>query len=150
MAKRKKRRTLQEHKAHYAALCRECESACCNHIALEIDTPTSRADYDHLRWFLFHKGVKVFIDHDRSWNLEVGTPCAALGKDGRCRSYATRPTLCRDFPGRDEECMFEDPGKLDCKKVFTSVRQFERWMRRRGIEWRPKNRSSGGTGRNVR
>lgn len=126
---KKKRRTPEEHKAHYSKLCKECGDGCCRHIALEIDTPTTNAEFDHIRWFLFHKGIKVFIDHDGSWNLEVATDCRSL-KKGRCLSYETRPSICRDYPG-EEKCEFEDPGRLACRKVFTDVRQFERWLERR-------------------
>ena len=138
MPKKNRLKVHPKPKEGYETLCPRCGAACCNHIALEIDTPTTRADYDHIRWFLLHGKVKIFIDHDDSWNLEVAAPCSALGKDKRCLAYETRPNLCRDFPGSGDQCEFEDPGHPVYKKVFTGVRQFERWMKLRKIEWRAR------------
>jgi len=79
--------------------CQDC-SHCCEYMALEIDVPTDAADFDQVRWYLLHKNVWVYVDHDRSWNLQFNTPCEKLG-NGLCEHYKKRPQLCRDYEPSD-------------------------------------------------
>ena len=63
--------------------CYGCDK-CCRYVALEIDTPEDREDIDQIRWFLVHKNVWIFIDHDDSWNIQFNTPCENLDEEGNC------------------------------------------------------------------
>ena len=54
--------------------CMECGAECCRYIATEIDEPTCKRDYDNVRWYLLHKDVYVFVDHDDCWYVEFETP----------------------------------------------------------------------------
>ena len=112
-----------------------CGARCCRHVALHIDTPRGKEDYDHLRWYLKHHNVTVFIDHDDDWLLEFSSPCAALGPDNACRDYDTRPRICRRYPGKGVLCEFEsdDP---PWKVMFENDAQLERWLDASGIDWR--------------
>src|SRR5210317_1232710 len=77
--------------------CERCDGACCRYLATQIDTPTGKRDYDHIRWYLLHRDVNVFIDHEDDWYLEFQTPCEALSAEGRCNSYQDRPRICRGY-----------------------------------------------------
>ena len=59
--------------------CKKCGN-CCNHIALEIDAPKWKEDYNHILWYLLHENVRVFIE-DNEWYLEFLTRCKAFDKN---------------------------------------------------------------------
>jgi Fe-S-cluster containining protein len=109
--------------------CARCGSKCCKYVALPIDTPSCAGDIDHIRWYLHHKNVNVFIDNDNIWHVEFVTTCDSLGKDGRCSVYETRPDICRNYgSNRDtDECEFYSSPYREC---FTTVDDFERWASR--------------------
>ncbi|MBD3344376.1 MAG: YkgJ family cysteine cluster protein [Chitinivibrionales bacterium] len=118
--------------------CTRCEARCCKHIALQIETPSCKRDYDNIRWFLLHKNVKVFKDHDNEWLIEFSTECENLLNNHRCGDYENRPKVCRDYPGNEETCESDD----DCspyKLLFSSARQFEEYLDKKKINWRWKN-----------
>ena len=115
--------------------CSACGARCCRHIALSIDKPGCKRDYDNIRWFLMHKRVTVFIDHDGDWVLQFVTDCANLDHGHACTRYTQRPRVCRDYPGPDDDCEHlgeEEPHR----QQFTSATQFERYLSARGIDWR--------------
>ncbi len=104
--------------------CEGC-SKCCEYVCLEIDAPEDKADYDDIRWYLLHKNVRVFIDHDDSWNLEFLTPCEKLDKDGNCSEYDIRPEICRKHSFEDCEKYGEDePYKI----LFEHIEEFNKWV----------------------
>jgi len=76
--------------------CEACDGKCCRHIALEIDEPTDKEDFEHIRWYLCHEGVQVFVE-DGKWFLQVYTRCRYLDENYRCRIYRNRPALCRNY-----------------------------------------------------
>ena len=86
--------------------CSGCNAQCCRYIATQIDTPTDKTDYDHIRWYLFHRDVTVFIDHEDDWYLEFQTTCEALDEQGRCGAYAVRPRICRRHGDAGPDCEF--------------------------------------------
>ncbi len=106
--------------------CENC-SKCCEYVCLEIDEPTlkKKADVDEIKWYLLHKNVWVFIDHDDSWNIQFNSPCEKLDKDGNCSYYEKRPTICRKHGV--ENC--EKYGEGDSFKVlFKTIEEFESWF----------------------
>jgi Fe-S-cluster containining protein len=119
--------------------CLECGAKCCRYIATEIDTPTSKRDFDNVRWFLLHRGVHVFRDHDDAWYLEFDAECEALGADGLCHKYDARPRICRKHGHDDGHCEHmsdEDPHAVR----FSCVDEFEAWMDDNGIKWRRRKK----------
>lgn len=109
-------------------LCDGC-SKCCEYVAVEIDKPTSKKDFDEIRWFLLHKDVWIFIDDDKSWNIQFNTRCKKLSKKGMCEYYEKRPQICRDYD--TDGC--EKYGEGNCHKfLFTSLKQFEKWFKKSG------------------
>ena len=105
-------------------LCDECD-LCCRHIAVEIDKPETKKEYDQIKWFLLHKEVWVFIDNDNSWNLQVNNKCEKLGQDGFCTYYKKRPAICRDYSA--DSCEKNGDGK-SFKILWKSLQEFEDWI----------------------
>jgi Fe-S-cluster containining protein len=91
-------------------LCEYCPAKCCRYFALPIDTPTSRKDFDFVRWYLLHERATVFVE-DESWYLLVHTKCRHLGDDNLCDAYDTRPQICRDYTTKN--CEYEDDWVYD-------------------------------------
>ena len=116
--------------------CARCGAVCCKHVALEIDKPTDKQDYDYIRWYLLHGKVEVFTDQGK-WYIKFETTCEKLLPNGRCGIYETRPSICRDYPPTDRECEFEgvEPW-YDLR--FTNVGEFEKYMDASGKNWRTK------------
>jgi Fe-S-cluster containining protein len=104
--------------------CHEC-TACCSYIALEIDEPTTNREYDYIRWYLFRPNVKVYVDWDGDWHLQVDSDCQHLLPNGLCGVYETRPNICRDFDWRDCEKHNDDPAE---KWLFTTPEEFLTWF----------------------
>lgn len=77
-------------------LCEHCTAACCRYIALPIEKPETRADFDDIRWYLLHEHVSVFVE-DGDWYIAFNTPCRHLQPDNRCGIYETRPRVCRAY-----------------------------------------------------
>ena len=122
------------------SMCAKCGSKCCRHVALAIDTPTCKSDYDNIRWYLMHKDVTVSIDNDGEWILQFDAKCENLGSDQSCVSYDDRPKICRDYPDKDSFCEFETD-ELPHKLLFTTVSEFEKYLEREGVDWRFKKLS---------
>ena len=117
--------------------CDGCD-LCCRHIAVEIDKPETKKEYDQIKWFLLHKDIWIFIDNDDSWNLQANNPCVKLTPldtpsdedqtgqaDGICSYYKERPQICRDYSS--DNC--EKHGDGDSFKVlWKSLEEFEEWL----------------------
>lgn len=88
-----------------AVLCDYCTAKCCRYFALPIDEPTTRKEYDFLRWYLLHEGATVFTEDD-TWYLMVHAVCKHLQDDHRCGIYETRPQVCREYT--TDKCEYED------------------------------------------
>ena len=117
--------------------CHECRAKCCRYVGIEIDRPTCKRDYDSIRWYLLHKNISVYIDHDNDWFVEFQTVCEDLDADGACARYNKRPQICREHGWPVGSCeFFEDPHK----RLFHTARQFELYLEERGIDWRWKRR----------
>lgn len=119
----------------YQPGCHTCNGLCCRHIAKEIDRPTTKTDFDNLRWYLMHENVKVGIDLDNNWMLEVATGCRHLQSDHCCAIYDKRPALCREYPGIDDSCEHEDKSS-SYKLLFTNDNELVRWMEKSRPAWK--------------
>ena len=106
-------------------ICGDCDK-CCKYVALEIDKPEDKEDFDQIRWFLAHKNVWVFLDHDNSWNIQFNTICEKL-ENGKCSIYEKRPTICRSYT--QDTCERHGGGKA-YKKMWTKIESFEDWMKK--------------------
>ncbi len=115
--------------------CCECNALCCSHVAVEIDTPTCKREYDSIRWYLIHHNTRVFIDHDNTWHVEFMTPCKYLTDNNKCSIYETRPKLCRDYPDDDTYCENVEQAYVE---MFAAVEELDQYLDRKGVDWRWK------------
>lgn len=104
-------------------LCDYCTAKCCQYIALQIDTPTDRNDFETLRWFMYHQRVGLFVD-DGDWYLIVYTPCRHVQPNHRCGVYETRPQICRDYT--TDNCEYDDSWVYD--QYFETPEQLEEYI----------------------
>jgi Fe-S-cluster containining protein len=115
--------------------CEECGAKCCKYLAMEIDKPVDKEDYDKIRWYLLHKNVHVFIDHEEDWCVEFESECGELGENDMCQSYERRPRVCRAH-GHGEDCEFHGDGEDPHIVKFSTVKEFEEYLDARGKKWR--------------
>jgi Fe-S-cluster containining protein len=87
--------------------CEGCDH-CCRYVAIEIDKPTTKKDFEHIRWYLLHRSISIIIDWDGAWLIQFDTPCEWL-VDGRCSHYELRPNICREY----------DPA--ECERYLTTT-----------------------------
>jgi Fe-S-cluster containining protein len=106
-------------------LCEHCTAACCQYIALPIDVPETRADFDDLRWYLIHAGVSIFVE-DGDWYISFQTRCRHLQADYRCGIYETRPRICRAYD--TDECDYHS-GDYGWEQHFTSPEHLDEYLR---------------------
>ena len=113
--------------------CKMCGS-CCSNMAIEIDKPTCKNDYHTIMWFLLHKDVKVYVDHENGWLVEFQTPCRWYTEDG-CKRYKERPKMCIDYSS--ENCIKNGSGKAE-KVEFRNADEFLRYLKRKKIDYKFK------------
>ena len=99
-------------------LCSYCTAKCCRYFALPIDEPKTLEDFQHIRWYMMHGRVSVFVE-DGTWFLMVHADCQHLLEDHRCGVYDDRPTICREYS--TENCEFDDDACYD--KLFETPEQ---------------------------
>ncbi|MDG5815998.1 YkgJ family cysteine cluster protein [Chitinispirillales bacterium ANBcel5] len=107
--------------------CSQCDAHCCKHVAVQIDTPEDKSDYDTIRWYLLHRDVWVSIDHSEDWLIEFRTPCQHILPDYKCGIYENRPTICREYPAEDEICEAVSD-ELSYTHLFKTVEDFESYL----------------------
>jgi Fe-S-cluster containining protein len=86
-------------------LCEYCTGKCCRYFALPMETPTDWEDFDHIRWYMMHGDVSIFVDSG-SWYLMVHADCKHLLPNNFCGAYETRPEICRAYT--TDECEFDN------------------------------------------
>jgi Fe-S-cluster containining protein len=106
-------------------LCEHCTGMCCRYLALPIDTPEDREEFDDIRWYLLHEGVSVFVE-DGEWYLYVAADCRHLQTDFRCGIYATRPRICRKYT--TENCDYHS-GEYGWEQHFTCPEHLDEYVR---------------------
>jgi len=115
-----------------SVLCEHCTGLCCKYIALPIEEPTTRRDFDDLRWYVMHEGISVFKE-DGDWFIQIATRCENLQADNRCGIYETRPAICREYKAGD--CDYPG-GEYDYACLLTTPEQVEAYadskVKRRG------------------
>ncbi|MFC1753937.1 YkgJ family cysteine cluster protein [Thermoproteota archaeon] len=113
--------------------CRNCGN-CCNHVAIEIDEPTTKAEYQEILWFLLHKGVKVFVDYDDEWFVEFPALCE-WRKNDKCVNHGQRPSICKDYSSKD--CVNTGDDKVE-KLTFDTHDDFMKFLEKKGVDYRFK------------
>jgi len=121
-------------------LCEHCTGHCCRHIALPIDEPENKRDFDDIRWYLVHEGVSVFVE-DGEWYVNIETRCRHLQEDFRCGIYETRPKVCREYSA--DNCDYHS-GDYGWDEHFTCAEHLKEFEREFFAQRRAKQRERGG------
>ncbi len=99
-------------------LCAYCTAKCCRYFALPIETPETWEDFDHIRWYMIHGRVSMFVD-EGTWYLMVHADCEHLQEDQRCGNYEERPNICRTYTTKN--CEYDDDACYE--KLFETAEQ---------------------------
>jgi Fe-S-cluster containining protein len=119
--------------------CAEC-GQCCTYVAVEIDNPSGFDDYDHIYWYLTHRGICVYVDWEGDWFVEMETVCEHLSEARTCGIYEDRPKMCSDFSWQECEkttnerawkVRFDQPADLLEFMREKRPRNYERYMKAR-------------------
>ena len=101
--------------------CKKCTALCCKYFALEIDKPTTKNDFENIRWYISHQRTSVFIQQGK-WYLNVKNRCKHLDGNNRCKIYEERPAICRRLdPGN---CEFHDQNAVREIKTSRQLTQY--------------------------
>lgn len=115
-------------------LCQKCAGLCCRYVALPIESPDTKGDYDDIRWYLAHEGISVFVEDDE-WFINIAGRCKYLDKDNRCDIYDTRPRICRGY--KDGNCDYHS-GDYGYELYFTSTEELDEYIKSIGKEIKRK------------
>jgi Fe-S-cluster containining protein len=110
--------------------CHEC-GHCCRYLATEIDKPTTFSDYENLHWYLVHRDISVYVDHEGDWFIEFRAVCEHLTPEATCGIYEERPHICEDFSWDECEITTQESAY---KYKFDRFPELLTWME----EKRPK------------
>ena len=113
-------------------ICKKCEALCCKYFALEIDKPTTRNDFENIRWYISHQKTSVFIQNGK-WHLSVKNRCKHLDSNNHCRIYETRPAICRKLDPK--ECEYHDQNAV---KAIKTLKQLEKYLEEHPIKRKRK------------
>lgn len=115
----------------------ECSSCggCCKHIALEIDVPDKKSDFEDIYWYLLHRNVHVFVtenededsEEEERWYVEFITSCKALDENNLCSIYKKRPRICAEYD--PDECTANDAESEEIKR-FNNAEEFLEWLKK--------------------
>ncbi|MBD3164523.1 hypothetical protein GF323_04935 [Candidatus Woesearchaeota archaeon] len=109
--------------------CSKCDGHCCKYITVQIDTPEDDIDFEELKWFLCHKDVLVYIDHDNGWCVEFKTECKYQDpKTNMCTIYDKRPRVCKEH--RLDECEGNEDYDDYYKLMFRSMEDIDEYRKK--------------------
>jgi Fe-S-cluster containining protein len=119
----------------YEPPCEECGGRCCDYVAIELTRPGNKSEYDHIRWYLVHENVSVFIDHEKKWYVQFVTTCTKKDSNNRCSIYPSRPRICSGHGNFEGECEYYSSPYLE---YFSNESDFEKYLKRKNIDWKFK------------
>lgn len=112
--------------------CIECIADCCREVAVPINTPRTKKDWDEIRWLCAHKNVQVFKDLENDWLVEFITPCEKLDYTNMCKIYETRPHICKEHSHTN--CIKVDPDGY-YKVLFKNIEDVDNYIKKKNYKW---------------
>ena len=117
-------------------LCEKCAGLCCRYIALPIEKPETKSDFEDVRWYLAHEGISVFVEDDE-WYINIASRCKYLDRENRCDIYEHRPKICRGY--KDGNCDFHS-GDYGYELQFTSIEEMDEYLAEKFAKKKRKNK----------
>ncbi len=111
--------------------CIECIADCCREVAVPLNTPRTKKDWDEIRWLCAHKNVQVFKDLEGDWLVEFITPCEKLDYANMCKIYSTRPHICSEHSHTN--CIKTDPNGY-YKILFKTIEDVDNYIKEREMK----------------
>ena len=113
--------------------CLKCNALCCRYVTIPIDKPKTKEDFESIRWYVAHKNVIVYQDHDNDWFVEFITDCEFLEKN-KCSIHPNNPNkkniripvICLEHSNKECE-LHGNP----YKKVFRTIKEVDEYLKRR-------------------
>ena len=113
--------------------CSQCTGTiCCSYTTEALDTPRSKADFDHLLWQVSHDHTEIYKDSD-GWFLLIRGYCSHLNEDGSCKIYDTRPQICRDYS--NDWCESDESAEKHFLLHFTNYYELLAYCKKRYKRW---------------
>ena len=110
------------------AKCSECDGHCCKYISIPITKPKENIDFEEIKWWLCHKNVSVYKDHDNEWFVEVITPCKYQDpKTNLCTIYRKRSKVCKDH--QTHECEANGDSDSHYKVLLSSIEDVDKYRK---------------------
>ncbi len=107
--------------------CWKCGN-CCKYVAVEIDKPKTKKDFEDIKWYVCHKNVNVFVDENNIWYVEFLTKCEFLDENNLCKIYNKRPKICKKY--NPDECIKNGQGSGE-KLKFSHLEQIEKYIQKK-------------------
>ena len=117
--------------ANFQPPCDKCGGRCCKYVAVQLDKPKSKSAQEHIKWYLLHKNVNVFVDHYKNWFVEFRTPCLAQKLNNKCKIYESRPDICKDHCKGEGECEYYATPYL---MYFSTVDQYNEYLEKKSVK----------------
>jgi len=108
-------------------------SYCCSYVTEELETPSTKIDFEHMLWQVSHKDVSVYKD-DEGWWVSFAAKCGHLQPDGGCGIYDVRPQICRDHT--NDYCEFDSPAEDDFDLYFSDYDTLLKYCKKRFKRWK--------------
>lgn len=113
---------------HTGNVCETCPAVCCKYLNIIVENPRTPEEVNGLLWYIYHRASELYLDTDGDWSVVFQNPCKHLDKKNRCKIYARRPSICRQFSARD--CHGPDfAGSI--KLHFKTDREFIGYIKRK-------------------
>ncbi|MDD4250883.1 MAG: YkgJ family cysteine cluster protein [Candidatus ainarchaeum sp.] len=108
--------------------CKTCLADCCKEVAVSINTPKTKKDWDEIKWLVLHKNVQVYKDFENDWLVEFFTPCEKLSKTNKCTIYKKRPLICKEHQSKN--CIKTGPQDY-YKILFKTINDVEKYLQQK-------------------
>ncbi len=106
--------------------CKDCNGDCCRKLAVQIDTPKTKRDFEDIKWYLYHEGISVYIDNEGDWLVQLPSRCTHLKRDGKCAIYERRPPVCRE--AKVSEC---ERNIKETRVLFSKPEDIEKYLKKK-------------------
>jgi Fe-S-cluster containining protein len=123
-----RQRLIRRGESQFAICTRHCGAKCCRYVTVAIASPRGEADWDEVRWWLAHEGIRVGQDSE-GWAIEFLTRCRNLEEDGACGIYESRMTICAEHDATD--CEFAE--KVEYEVLLESETDLADYLERRRL-----------------
>jgi uncharacterized protein len=115
--------------------CEECNAKCCRTVAVALDKPTTKRQWEEIKWLVAHENTIVYKDNENDWVVEYTTNCKYIDENNKCNIYDKRPQICRTH--KLETCVINGDGDY-YKILFKEIDDVENYLKNK----KKKNKNS--------